>query len=114
LNESFRSWEVLNDSFKTFAGAATPTGAGPAGRADRACRNGAVTAMQDAVRLSARLTEVDRGREDLLPALERHQRDLPDRGNAAVEVGKQALRGSSRPRGKRAERRSAAAPGEPG
>ncbi|MEV6628043.1 NAD(P)/FAD-dependent oxidoreductase [Amycolatopsis sp. NPDC051106] len=54
--------------------------------------NGAVTAMQDAVRLSARLTEVDRGREDLLPALERYQRDLLDRGNAAVEVGKQALR----------------------
>jgi 2-polyprenyl-6-methoxyphenol hydroxylase-like FAD-dependent oxidoreductase len=54
--------------------------------------NGAVTAMQDAVRLSARLTEVERGREDLLPALERYQRDLLDRGNAAVEVGKQALR----------------------
>jgi hypothetical protein len=24
LNESFRSWEVLNDSFKTFAGALPP------------------------------------------------------------------------------------------
>jgi 2-polyprenyl-6-methoxyphenol hydroxylase-like FAD-dependent oxidoreductase len=54
--------------------------------------NGAVTAMQDAVRLSARLAEVDRGRQDLLPALEQYQRDLLERGNAAVEVGKQALR----------------------
>jgi 2-polyprenyl-6-methoxyphenol hydroxylase-like FAD-dependent oxidoreductase len=54
--------------------------------------NGAVTAMQDAVRLSARLAEVDRGRPDLLPALEQYQRDLLERGNAAVEVGKQALR----------------------
>lgn len=54
--------------------------------------NGAVTAMQDAVRLSARLAEVDRGRQDLLPALEQYQRDLLERGNAAVEVGKRALR----------------------
>src|SRR3569833_4099539 len=35
LNESFRSWEVLNDSFKTFAGAATPTGTGPTGPTGR-------------------------------------------------------------------------------
>ena len=54
--------------------------------------NGAATAMQDAVRLSARLAEVDRGRQDLLPALAQYQRDLLERGNAAVEVGKQALR----------------------
>ncbi|MEV6638734.1 NAD(P)/FAD-dependent oxidoreductase [Amycolatopsis sp. NPDC051371] len=50
--------------------------------------NGAMTAMQDAVRLSALLAE---GR-DLLEALEHYQHDLLERGNAAVEVGKQALR----------------------
>ncbi|MEU8631861.1 NAD(P)/FAD-dependent oxidoreductase [Amycolatopsis sp. NPDC048633] len=53
--------------------------------------NGAATAMQDAVRLSALLAEVDQGRHDLLPALAEYQRDLLDRGNAAVEVGKRAL-----------------------
>ncbi|WP_284740836.1 FAD-dependent oxidoreductase [Amycolatopsis sp. RTGN1] len=50
--------------------------------------NGAVTAMQDAVRLSALLAEAG----DLHQALEDYQRDLLERGNAAVEVGKQALR----------------------
>ncbi|MEU0796364.1 FAD-dependent oxidoreductase [Amycolatopsis sp. NPDC005961] len=54
--------------------------------------NGAMTAMQDAVRLSARLAEAERGRQDLLQALAEYQRDLLDRGNAAVEAGKQALR----------------------
>jgi 2-polyprenyl-6-methoxyphenol hydroxylase-like FAD-dependent oxidoreductase len=53
--------------------------------------NGATTAMQDAVRLSARLAEVDRGRWDLTSALQEYQHDLLERGNAAVEVGKQAL-----------------------
>ncbi|NUT44842.1 MAG: FAD-dependent monooxygenase [Thermoactinospora sp.] len=53
--------------------------------------NGATTAMQDAVRLSALLAEVDQGRRDLLSALEEYQHDLLERGNAAVEVGKQAL-----------------------
>lgn len=54
--------------------------------------NGAATAMQDAVRLSALLAEVDRGRQGLLPALEQYQRDLLEHGNAAVAAGKQALR----------------------
>ncbi|MEU1390649.1 MULTISPECIES: NAD(P)/FAD-dependent oxidoreductase [unclassified Nonomuraea] len=54
--------------------------------------NGANTAMQDAVRLSARLTEADQGRWDLISALRDYQHDLLERGNAAVEVGKQALR----------------------
>ncbi|HEY3481155.1 MAG TPA: NAD(P)/FAD-dependent oxidoreductase [Streptomyces sp.] len=49
--------------------------------------NGAATAMQDAVRLCQALTE-----PDLLPALADYQRDLLERGNAAVAVGKQALR----------------------
>jgi 2-polyprenyl-6-methoxyphenol hydroxylase-like FAD-dependent oxidoreductase len=50
--------------------------------------NGALTAMQDAVQLSALLAE---GR-DLHQALHDYRRDLLERGNAAVEVGKQALR----------------------
>ncbi|GLY37786.1 monooxygenase [Amycolatopsis sp. NBRC 101858] len=50
--------------------------------------NGAATAMQDAVRLSALLAEAG----DLHQALEAYQHDLLERGNAAVEVGKQALR----------------------
>lgn len=49
--------------------------------------NGAATAMQDAIRLSALLAEAG----DLHQALEAYQRDLLERGNAAVEVGKQAL-----------------------
>ncbi|WP_433237562.1 FAD-dependent oxidoreductase [Streptosporangium sp. CA-135522] len=53
--------------------------------------NGANTAMQDAIRLSARLTEADQGRRDLISALQEYQHDLLERGNAAVEVGKQAL-----------------------
>ncbi|HEX4212223.1 MAG TPA: NAD(P)/FAD-dependent oxidoreductase [Candidatus Dormibacteraeota bacterium] len=53
--------------------------------------NGATTAMQDAFRLCARLVEVDGGR-DLRSALGDYQRDLLDRGNAAVEHSKVALR----------------------
>ncbi|MEU5863732.1 NAD(P)/FAD-dependent oxidoreductase [Nonomuraea sp. NPDC047529] len=52
--------------------------------------NGANTALLDAVRLSARLTEVDQGRRELIPALTEYQRDLLERGNAAVEAGKRA------------------------
>ncbi|MDN3354400.1 NAD(P)/FAD-dependent oxidoreductase [Actinomadura sp. DC4] len=54
--------------------------------------NGATTAMQDAVRLSALLARVRRGERDLIPALEEYQADLLERGNAAVEFGKQALK----------------------
>jgi 2-polyprenyl-6-methoxyphenol hydroxylase-like FAD-dependent oxidoreductase len=54
--------------------------------------NGASTAMQDAVRLSARLAEVHRGERDLTSALEEYQNDLLDRGNAAVRFGKEALK----------------------
>jgi 2-polyprenyl-6-methoxyphenol hydroxylase-like FAD-dependent oxidoreductase len=54
--------------------------------------NGATTAMQDAVRLCARLTEVRRGERDLTSALEEYQADLLQRGNAAVEFGKEALK----------------------
>ncbi|MFD1541362.1 FAD-dependent oxidoreductase [Nonomuraea guangzhouensis] len=60
--------------------------------------NGANTAMQDAVRLSARLAEVDRGERDLTSALGEYQADLLDRGNAAVEHGKEALKRFVRPR----------------
>ncbi|NUR90570.1 MAG: FAD-dependent monooxygenase [Nonomuraea sp.] len=52
--------------------------------------NGATTAMQDAVRLAARLAEAGQGRRDLLAALEEYQHDLLERGNAAVEAGKRA------------------------
>ncbi|MFB9833255.1 FAD-dependent oxidoreductase [Actinoallomurus acaciae] len=54
--------------------------------------NGANTAMQDAVRLSARLAEAFEGERDLRSALEEYQRDLLERGNAAVEVGKRAMK----------------------
>ncbi|MEV6157625.1 NAD(P)/FAD-dependent oxidoreductase [Nonomuraea sp. NPDC052129] len=54
--------------------------------------NGANTAMQDAVRLSARLAEVHRGERDLISALGEYQDDLLERGNAAVRVGKEALK----------------------
>ncbi|MEV6859755.1 NAD(P)/FAD-dependent oxidoreductase [Streptosporangium subroseum] len=54
--------------------------------------NGANTAMQDAVRLCARLAEVDRGERDLTSALGEYQDDLLERGNAAVEFGKEALK----------------------
>ncbi|MEU4232217.1 NAD(P)/FAD-dependent oxidoreductase [Nonomuraea sp. NPDC026600] len=59
--------------------------------------NGANTAMQDAVRLSARLAEADRGERDLTSALGEYQDDLLDRGNAAVEHGKEALKRFVRP-----------------
>ncbi|TMR92321.1 FAD-dependent monooxygenase [Nonomuraea basaltis] len=52
--------------------------------------NGASTAMQDAVRLGARLAEVGRDERDLTSALAEYQDDLLERGNAAVEVGKRA------------------------
>ncbi|MFC5834020.1 FAD-dependent oxidoreductase [Nonomuraea insulae] len=52
--------------------------------------NGAATAMQDAVRLCARLAEAGRGERSLASALAEYQDDLLERGNAAVEVGKQA------------------------
>ncbi|HUR01424.1 MAG TPA: hypothetical protein VM347_02690, partial [Nonomuraea sp.] len=42
--------------------------------------------------LSARLAEVDRGERDLTSALGEYQADLLDRGNAAVEHGKEALK----------------------
>lgn len=48
--------------------------------------NGAMTAMQDAVRLSALLA----GEGDVHQALRDYQHDLLARGNAAVEAGKQA------------------------
>jgi 2-polyprenyl-6-methoxyphenol hydroxylase-like FAD-dependent oxidoreductase len=54
--------------------------------------NGANTAMQDAVRLSARLAEAHRGERDLLSALGAYQDDLLERGNAAVQFGKEALK----------------------
>lgn len=54
--------------------------------------NGATTAMQDAVRLCARLTAVNRGERDLTSALGEYQDDLLERGNSAVEFGKQALK----------------------
>jgi 2-polyprenyl-6-methoxyphenol hydroxylase-like FAD-dependent oxidoreductase len=54
--------------------------------------NGANTALQDAVRLAARLAEVDRGERDLTSALRAYQDDLLERGNAAVEYSKQAQR----------------------
>ncbi|GLY77418.1 monooxygenase [Actinoallomurus iriomotensis] len=54
--------------------------------------NGANTAMQDAVRLSARLAEALEGERDLSSALGEYQRDLLERGNAAVEVGKRAAK----------------------
>ncbi|KAB8182729.1 FAD-dependent oxidoreductase [Microbispora catharanthi] len=53
--------------------------------------NGAGTAMLDAVRLSARLAEVDQGRRDLISALDEYQHELLERGNAAVEAGKRAM-----------------------
>ncbi|MGW0803285.1 FAD-dependent oxidoreductase [Nonomuraea sp. NPDC002799] len=52
--------------------------------------NGASTAMQDAVRLCARLEEVGRDERALTSALAEYQDDLLERGNAAVEAGKQA------------------------
>jgi 2-polyprenyl-6-methoxyphenol hydroxylase-like FAD-dependent oxidoreductase len=52
--------------------------------------NGAGTAMQDAVRLCARLAEAGRGERGLISALTEYQTDLLERGNAAVEAGKQA------------------------
>ncbi|WP_433183194.1 FAD-dependent oxidoreductase [Actinoallomurus sp. CA-150999] len=54
--------------------------------------NGANTAMQDAVRLAARLSEAGRGERDLTSALEEYQADLLERGNAAVEYGKAKLK----------------------
>ncbi|WP_406318652.1 FAD-dependent monooxygenase [Streptosporangium sp. NBC_01639] len=54
--------------------------------------NGASTAMQDAVRLCARLAAVNRGERDLTSALGEYRDDLLERGNAAVEFGKQALK----------------------
>jgi 2-polyprenyl-6-methoxyphenol hydroxylase-like FAD-dependent oxidoreductase len=54
--------------------------------------NGANTAMQDAVRLCARLAEVGRGERDLTAVLGEYQDDLLERGNAAVEFGKEALK----------------------
>ncbi|MEU7745764.1 FAD-dependent monooxygenase [Nonomuraea sp. NPDC049158] len=54
--------------------------------------NGANTAMQDAVRLSARLAEAHRGERDLLSALGAYQGDMLERGNAAVRFGKEALK----------------------
>ncbi|WP_433435503.1 FAD-dependent oxidoreductase [Nonomuraea sp. CA-141351] len=54
--------------------------------------NGATTAINDAVRLSARLAEVRHGERGLASALEEYQADLLDRGNAAVEFGKEALK----------------------
>ena len=59
--------------------------------------NGANTAMQDAVRLSARLAEADRGERDLASALGEYQDDLLDRGDAAVEHSKEALKRFVRP-----------------
>jgi 2-polyprenyl-6-methoxyphenol hydroxylase-like FAD-dependent oxidoreductase len=50
--------------------------------------NGANTAMQDAVRLAECLTAGG----DLLSALGEYQTDLLERGNAAVEYGKEALK----------------------
>ncbi|MEW9534231.1 FAD-dependent oxidoreductase [Microbispora sp. NPDC049125] len=54
--------------------------------------NGANTAMQDAARLCASLAEVDRGERELISVLGAYQDDLLERGNAAVEFGKQALK----------------------
>ncbi|GAA4626385.1 FAD-dependent monooxygenase [Actinoallomurus vinaceus] len=54
--------------------------------------NGANTAMQDAVRLAARLSETGRGEGDLTAALGEYQADLLERGNAAVEHGKAKLK----------------------
>lgn len=54
--------------------------------------NGATTAIQDAVRLCARLDEVRRGESRLTSALAVYQAELLERGNAAVEFGKEALK----------------------
>lgn len=54
--------------------------------------NGANTALVDAQRLSAALVAVDRGERDLLPALTAYQADMLERGNAAVEFSKEALK----------------------
>ncbi|GAA4606022.1 FAD-dependent monooxygenase [Actinoallomurus liliacearum] len=54
--------------------------------------NGATTAIQDAVRLCARLDEVRRGERRPASALAVYQADLLERGNAAVEAGKEALK----------------------
>jgi 2-polyprenyl-6-methoxyphenol hydroxylase-like FAD-dependent oxidoreductase len=52
--------------------------------------NGANTAMRDAVLLSAGLAEVAEGKRDLRAALQAYQEDMLERGNAAVEFGKEA------------------------
>ncbi|MET9239937.1 FAD-dependent monooxygenase [Nonomuraea sp. NPDC003709] len=54
--------------------------------------NGANTAIQDARRLGDRLAEVHRGERDLRSALTEYQADLLERGNAAVEHGKAAMK----------------------
>ncbi|MEU9830524.1 NAD(P)/FAD-dependent oxidoreductase [Streptosporangium sp. NPDC048047] len=54
--------------------------------------NGANTALQDAVRLCARLAEAGRGARALTSALEEYRDDLLERGNAAVAFGKEALK----------------------
>jgi 2-polyprenyl-6-methoxyphenol hydroxylase-like FAD-dependent oxidoreductase len=50
------------------------------------------TAIHDAVRLCARLAQVRRGERDLASAPAEYQADLLERGNAAVEFGKEALK----------------------
>lgn len=54
--------------------------------------NGASTALEDARRLAAALTSVARGGRGLEPALTAYRTEMLDRGDAAVQAGKRALK----------------------